>query len=537
MIKKLFTNQSKTITGAAIILGAASFVSRIIGILRDRIFTHLFGAGETLDAYYAAFRIPDFVYTLIIVGAISAGFIPIFTKLLEKDKKEAWRVTNSLINILGLCLLVTSAILFLFAPQIMNLLAPGFSASAKETAILLTRIMLINPAILGISSIVSGVIQSFKAFFIYSLAPIVYNLGIIIGAVFLVPIFGLKGLAIGVILGTVLNLLIQLPTLYHNGYKYEKVLDWKNKNVLLIWKLMIPRTLSLAVSQINLVIITALASTIEAGSIAVFNLANNIQYFPIGVFGISFAIAAFPTLAQFMAQGKKTEMTEHITTVIRQILFFIIPLSVIFLLLRSQIIRVVFGSGAFNWPDTIRTANTLAFFTLSLFAQALIPLLIRVYFVLQDTWTPFLSGLIGVFITILSSMYLKSYLGISGLAFGFSLGMIAQLVTLWVLLRHKLGTLHELKLLHFLYKTSLAAICMSVVLQYLKTPLANIVDMTRFWGIFTQGAVAGTAGVIIYFIICYILRVEEIIQVKQSFTTKFLKLKPTQAEVKNVNDT
>lgn len=528
MIKKLFSKQSKTITGAAILLGSASFVSRLIGIIRDRVFAHTFGAGSSLDAYYAAFRIPDLVYNLVIVGALSAGFIPIFTSLVQKNKAEAWRVTNSIINILGLFLIIICAILFIFTPQLMPFLVPGFEAKELELTTALTRIMFLSPIILGFSSIVSGVLQSFKSFLIYSLTPIVYNLGIIVGAIFLVPIMGINGLAVGVVFGAILHLGVQLPTLFQHGFQYKGILLWKNKYVKVIGKLMIPRTLSLATTQLNLLVITIFASTLGAGSIAVFNFANNIQHFPIGIVGISFAIAAFPTLAQLASEDKKDKMTEQLSQSIRQIIFFIIPLTIIFLLLRAQIVRIILGSGEFDWPDTIRTANTLAFFSFSLFAQALIPLLVRAFFAMHDTWTPFLVGLISSLVNIIAGLYLRNILGISGLALAFSIAMIVQLILLWLVLRGRLGTLQESKMVTSIQKMAGSALLMAIVIQSVKSPISNMVDMTRLWGIFIQGTIAGTLGMVVYGTICYALKLEEMIGFKESLQRKFIKLKNVQ---------
>lgn len=525
MITKFFSNQSKTITGAAIILGAASFVSRLIGIIRDRIFAHTFGAGSVLDSYYAAFRIPDLVYNLIIVGTLSAGFIPIFTELLNKDKKEAWRVTNSVINILGLSLVIICSILFIFTPQLMPYLVPGFSAENISTTVTLTRIMFLSPILLGISGIVSSVLQSFKSFFIYSITPIVYNIGIIIGAIFFVPTMGINGLAYGVIFGALLHLGIQIPDLLRHGFKYELIFDVKNTAVKKIGKLMIPRALGLATTQLNLLAITILASTVGAGGITVFNFANNIQQFPIGIIGVSFAIAAFPTLSQLVAEGKKEQLLELLSQAIRQVLFFMIPLTIIFLLLRAQIVRVILGSGQFDWKNTIDTANTLAFFALSFFAQALAPLLMRAFFALHDTWTPFIIGIIAAIINIILGSYLKNIIGVSGLALAFSISMAIQLALLWLTLRKKISNLQEGKMLQSLNKISFAALVMAIFVQFIKNPIANIVDMTRLWGILTQGVIAGICGLVIYCVICYLLKLDEIIQLRASLEKRFLKLK------------
>lgn len=531
MIKKVLNSTTKSITGAAIILGAASFLSRIIGLARDRIFAHYFGAGDILDAYYAGFRIPDLVYNLLIVGALSAGFIPVFMELLTKDKKQAWQVTNSILNILSLASLIVCAILFIFTPELMKFIVPGFGSEKLQTTILLTRIMFLSPILLGISSVVSGVLQSFKSFFIYSLTPIMYNIGIIIGALVLVPIFGIKGLAFGVILGALMHLLIQLPTFFKHGFKYKPIIMWKDKSVQTIAKLMIPRTLGLATTQLNLVAITAIASTLTIGSVAIFNFANNLQYFPIGIIGISFAVAAFPTLSGLIAEKRKEEMVSHLSHTIRQILFFIFPLTIIFLLLRAQIVRVVLGTGLFDWNATILTADTLAFFSLSLFAQCLIPLLARGFYAIQDTWTPFLTSFAALFATIAFALYYKDMLGVPGIALAFSIACILQMSLLWIVLRQKLGTLEESKIIVSALKISVAAIVMALVVQLLKTPLSLIVNMQKFWGVLTQGFVAGIAGLIVYAGICYILKLEEMLEFGKSFKRRWLKLWNYQGEV------
>ncbi|PIR03027.1 MAG: murein biosynthesis integral membrane protein MurJ [Candidatus Magasanikbacteria bacterium CG11_big_fil_rev_8_21_14_0_20_43_7] len=530
MIKRLLHNQT-SITGAAIILGAASFLSRIIGILRDRIFAHQFGAGSTLDAYYAAFRIPDLVYNLLIVGALSAGFIPVFLELKEKNQTNAWHVTNTVLNMLAIGSLVVCAVLFLFTPFLTHIIVPGFSGEQKDLTIMLARIMFVSPILLGISSLISGVLQSFKAFFIYSLTPIMYNMGIIIGAIFFVPWIGVKGLAYGVILGAVLHLLIQLPMLFKLGFRYRPVLDVRDTSVKRIWKMMIPRTLSLATFQINLLVITMLASTLGNGSITIFNFANNLQYFPVGIIGISFAIAAFPTLSELIAQKKQSLMVDELIRTSRQILFYIIPLSVIFLLLRAQIVRTVFGSGAFDWDATILTADTLALFSLSLFAQALIPLLARGFYALKDTWTPFLIGISGTLVNIMTAIYLKDLYGVRGLALAFSIASVFQLMLLWISLRHKVGPMKEHSFLLFLGKISFSASLMALVVQSLKEPISHIVDMTRLWGIFSQGLIAGLAGIVVYICMSWLFSVEEISLLKQSFTKRWLKLSSVEATV------
>lgn len=480
-----------------------------MGILRDRIFAHNFGASDVLDTYYAAFHIPDLIYNLLIVGAIAAGFIPVFTELLVKNKEEAWKVASGIITILGTVLLAASAIIFVFAPDIIKILVPGFNPEKIEQTATLTRIMLASPFLLGVSSILGSMLQSFKSFLVYSITPIMYNLGIIFGATMLVPHFGANGLAYGVVIGAVLHLIIQIPALLHYNFRFRPTFNWKNTHVRKIIYLVVPRTLGLAASQINLVVTTMIASTIGSGSISVFNFANNLQYFPIGIVGVSFAVAAFPTLSSLKAQGKDQELKNTFASTTKQILFLIIPFTILFIMLRAQIVRVLLGTGAFDWEATILTANTLAFFSFSLFAQSLVLLVVRIFYVYHDTITPFLVSILAAMINIGASILLKSHYGVIGLAMGYSIAAIAQFSILWLLLRYKIGSLQELSILTMLYKISIAVSVMAVVVQSLKKPLSLMVDMTRFWGIFTQGVVVATVGFIVYGLVCRLLNVEE----------------------------
>ena len=293
MIKKLLNNQSKTIAAAAFVLGAASLVSRLLGLVRDRILAGSFGAGSELDIYYAAFRVPDLVYSLVVLGAISAGFIPVFVGYLQKNKEKAWYLANGLLNLMALSLIVVCFVLIILAPWLVKLVAPGFSEDNLSLTIQLTRIMFLSPFFLGLSAVFGGILQSFRRFLIYSLGPVMYNLGIIFGALVLVERFGLVGLAYGVSLGAFLHMLIQVPSAYSSGFRWRPVFDLKFAGLRRVLKLMPPRILNTALNQIIFWLMTVFASFLAVGSIAVYNFAYNIWSFPLGIFGLSFVVATF----------------------------------------------------------------------------------------------------------------------------------------------------------------------------------------------------------------------------------------------------
>ena len=531
MIKKLFQGQINNITIAASLVAVSSLISRFLGIFRDRILAGEFGAGDILDVYYAAFRVPDLIFNLLVLGALSAGFIPVFTSLLRnplakvkswaggEKNKEAWDLVNDIFNILLIGLFIFCGLGIIFAPILTKLIAPGFNSEMQAMTSSLTRIMFLSPLLLGISSVLGGVLQSFKRFFIYSLAPIMYNIGIIVGALYLVPLWGIYGLAWGVVLGAALHMLVQLPIAIRLGFRYRLKINFKNSRIRKIGAMMIPRTMSLAISQINLVVITAIASTLAVGSLAIFNFANNFQSFPIGVFGISFAIAAFPAMSAVAFNKKK--LVNNFSSTLRQILFFIVPATVLLITLRAQIIRVVLGTGNFNWEDTILTMNTLGFFSISLFAQACLPLLIRVFYARHNSLTPFFIGLVSAMANVILSLWLSRSYGVAGLALGFSIASIFNFILLWLALHIEIGNLDELRILNSTIKFSAAAVLAGIAVQSVKLLVWPYIDMTRTWGVFTQGFLAGLSGILVYAIICSLLRSEEFIAIWSPIKCRF----------------
>lgn len=506
-------------------ISLTTLLSRIIGLLRDRTFAHYYSTSAVMDSYYAAFRIPDLIFNLLIAGALTAGFIPVFTRLFYQsdDKSEAWKLVNNILNIVSAIL---SALIFfgiVFAPILVRIVAPGFSGEQLDLVTRFTRIMLFSPLLLGISMVLGGVLQSLRQFVLYSAAPVFYNLGIIIGAIFITKWFGNDGLAIGVVLGALFHLIIVSFGARRNNFKWKWYVDLKDKNTRMIGKLMIPRTMGLAMTQINTVIITALASLLPLGSVTIFNYANNLQAVPAGLIGIPFALAVFPVLSQKAFKNDKKEFSDQISTTARQVLFLIVPLSVILLLLRAQIVRVILGSGQFNWSDTIHTANALAFFSLGIFAQCVIPLLARSFYALNNTKTPFLIGIISEIISIVSALLLMRPLGVSGLALASSIGAFSNLIMLGFWLHKEVGNIFDYQFFILLFKISIAGIFMGVFVQIAKYPLANVFDLNYFWGVLNQGLFAGILGLLIYGLVCWVLRVEEMFLFQSSLRRKWLR--------------
>ncbi|MCD6360717.1 MAG: murein biosynthesis integral membrane protein MurJ [Armatimonadetes bacterium] len=531
MSKHFFNKLKNTVTGGAIIIAFFSILSRLLGLLRDRLLASTFGAGDVLDCYYAAFKLPDVIFNTFIVGALSVSFIPVFLQYWKKNKKEAWEISSSILNIVLVFLFVLGAVFFIFASKLIpTVITPGFTPEKQELTIRLTRIMMVGILFLGASNVASSILNSFKKFLAFGLASVMYNLGIIFGILLLVPVLGPNGLAFGVVVGTVLHFFIQIPDLLKVGYKWKGVLRFRHPAVKKIGLLMLPRMFGLAVNQINQLVIVIIASTLASGSLAIFNLANNLQHVPIGVFGISLAIASFPYLSESVSEKNFKKFTVHFSVTFRRILFLIIPVAVLMILLRAQIVRIVLGAGVFGWEDTILTFRALGFFAFSLFAHALIPLMARCFYALQDTKTPVLISIFSLSINIVGGIFLGRYIGAPGLALAFSIAILVNAILLFVFLKIKVGWLDERKIVKSLAKISFVSIIMAMIVQLTKHFLGNLVNMQTFWGILIQFSGSATAGIIIYILLSFAFKCEEVEIIRRKLFT-FINNKKTKTPI------
>lgn len=498
---------------AAALVALSSLVSRVLGLLRDRLLASTFGAGPVLDAYFAAYRIPDLLFNLLILGTLSAAFLPVFTATLARGtegRKEAFRVAESLFTVTIILLAGCALFLFVFVPSVVRILAPGFDPGRIEHTVQLSRIMLLQPILLGASSILGGVLTSFGRFFSYAAAPVLYNVGIILGVLLFVPSLGVSGLAWGVVLGALLHLLIQAPGAWRLGFRFRPIVAWSSEGLWQIGRLMGPRLVGLLAVQAGALIVTVLGSLLAAGSIAVFSFAENLQAVPIGLVGISFAVAAFPELSVAAARNAVRTFLGTLIRSMRLVLFFILPLSVGMLLLRAQIVRVVLGTGAFDWEDTVLTLNVLGILVLSVFAQSLTPLLARAFFSLQDTRTPMVAGLVAILVNVVSAFFLGRRFGVEGLAMAFTISAIVNFLILLTMIHARLGGLHDRELLMAVVRIGIAALLAGIAIQLLKRPIAAVVDMQKLWGILTQLLGTASGGALTYLLASRFLGIEEL---------------------------
>lgn len=522
----LLTKLNNSITGGAIIIAVFSILAKLLGLLRDRLLAANFGAGDILDAYYAAFKLPDLIFNTLVLGALSVAFVPVFINLINKkqpDKNsqfDQWQLTNAVINIVFIVLGCLALVLLILADQAVPLITPGFKGEKLELTIMMTRVMMLSILFFGVSNVLSGVLQARRRFTMFALAPVMYNLGIILGIVWLVEKLGPIGLAWGVVLGALLHMLIQLPAVLKLGFHWRPVLALKNKHIRQIGRLMLPRTFGLVGNQVNQLVITIIASTLISGSLAVFNLAFNLQSVPIGIFAVSLAVSAFPLMSESYSRNDLTMFLHGFSATIRKILFLVIPTSFFMIALRAQIVRLVLGAGKFDWHDTVMTAQALGIFALSLFAQGMIPLLARAFYAFQNTKIPVLISLISIIVNIVGSIILAPRWGILGLVAAFSAANILQIILLLIVLHYKIGHLDEKRIALTLFKVVVATLGALIPLQIAKYMIGNTVDMRTYVGVLSQFIGAGLIGLIAYLLIVWILGVEEIKLIK----TKFKKL-------------
>ena len=511
-------------TRATLILIIASVGSNILGMIRNHFFAEKIPT-SVLASYYAAFRIPDLLFNLVVLGVLSSIFIPVFMDhLTNKDKKSAWQFTNYLVNLTIISLSVVSAVLFFLMPYLVNLITPGFSEASKNLTTQLAQIMLLSPILFGLSSIAGSILNSFKKFFVYALAPIFYNLGIIFGTIFLTPYFGVFGLAYGVLIGAALHFLIQLPQVLKLGFRYKPIISLKDRSIRQILRLAPPRIGGLLANQANLFIATIIGSIIGGGSIAYLNLANDMQTFVSVVFGISFATAVFPILTEKASLGRTEDFIKEFSISFRQILFFTVPASIGLILLRGQITRLILGYGFFKIIDTKLTAAVLGAFALSLFAQATIPLLVRAFYGLKDTKTPFYAASFSVLVNLFGSLTLPKFFSqyaidpernitfaVVGLAVSFTIASFVNMVYLLFALHKRLETLQDKEIVGSLSKVIVASAIMAVGVQYLKYLISPVIDPKHpVLGFTAQVLVVVFLGAVIYFLVTHLLGSDEI---------------------------
>jgi len=458
---------------AALVIGAY-VLSRVLGLGREIIIGREFGTARELDAYLAAFRIPDLIFQLIAGGALGSAFIPTFTTYLARSREEeAWRLASSIMNLVLAVLSACAVLAAVLAPWLVRAMTPGFSAEEQALTVQLMRVMLVSPIVFGLSGVVMGILNSYQHFLVPALAPAVYNLCIIGGAALLAPRIGVFGLAAGVVVGAFMHLGLQLPQLVRLGASYRPTIDFSHPGVREVGHLMLPRVLGLATVQVNFLVNTFLASRLMAGSLAALNYAWLLMLLPQGIFAMGIATAAFPTFSDLAAKGRREELRSTLSETLRLVLFLSIPSAVALLILREPLVRLLLERGRFDPSSTQAVAWALQFYALGLVAHSALEILTRGFYSLHDTRTPVAIGVGAMVLNIIFSLALIQPLRHGGLALANSLATIVEAVLLLLILRGRLGGLENGALARSAAKTGLAAGAMGVVILWFATWTAS----------------------------------------------------------------
>jgi len=405
---RFLSSEVRGLHAAVYVLAIAAILSSLLALIRDRMLAQAFGASATLDIYYAAFRIPDIVFVA------AAGLVSVYMlipELARRDLAAQRAYIDTIAAGFSIFIVALSAVMALLAPVILALFFPEFVESGNLSHVVaMTRIMLLQPILLGLSNVLAAITQTRHRYALYALSPLFYNLGIIIGVTVLYPLFGLMGLAWGVVLGAFLHAAIQLPSAFADGFFRSLPLLRERGAIFHTASLSLPRSLALSMNQVAFFGLAALAALLPSGSLAVFMFAYNLQSVPLAIIGASYSVAAFPTLAAALSRGERDAFIAHVATAARYVLFWSLPASALILVLRAHIVRVILGSGAFDWTDTRLTAALFALFSLSLAAQGLVLLLVRGYYAAGKTFTPLLVAFSTAALTIVLGVFAMSAL-------------------------------------------------------------------------------------------------------------------------------
>lgn len=545
---------------AAFLIGGLALFSQILAIARDRLFASTFGASSSIDIYYAAFRIPDLLYVSIASFVSVTVLIPFLMDRLSAGTPEgdasARKFLNEVFSIFFFGITAASVAVFAALPYIAEYVVPGFSEAELAAFVEVSRILLLSPILIGISNLVGSITQAFKHFFVYALSPVLYNLGIILGIVFLYPRMGLEGLAFGVILGAFMHLAIQVPTLVRKGFlpRVTFRIAWSDVRRLVLVSL--PRTLTLSFNQVALLVLVGIASTLGEGAVSVFNFSYNLQSVPLVLIGVSYSVAAFPGLIAAFSKGDRAAFSDEIRAVARIIIFWSVPVTFLFIVLRAQIVRTILGSGAFSWSDTKLTAAMLALFAVSIVAQSLILLLIRGYYAMGNTWKPLLANVAAFAVTVVTPFALLSliearpgfaeflevlfrvedvhYAEVLVLPLSFTLGMIVNAVLLLMLFEREVVQGLTRALSRTFFETVSASFFMAFAAYQFLSAFGSIFDINTFWGIFLQGLFAGIFGVAVGILFLMLMRNEELSAIIASLKKRFWRsavIAPEQGEL------
>src|SRR3989344_4241094 len=542
---RLLHREVNGIHEAAYLLGFFALLSQLLGLIRDRLLAHTFGASETLDIYYAAFRVPDFIFVTIASLVSVSVLIPLLVPHLEKGGEEARRFMSQIFSVFFLCIILASIVAFVAMPYLLPVLFAAYKGTADMgTLIMLSRILLLSPFFLGLSNLFGSITQASNRFFLYAISPLLYNCGIIIGILFFLPRWGLSGLVWGVVLGALLHFLIQIPYVVERGLfpRFTRVIQTRDVKTVVF--LSLPRTITMSAQELSKLVLISLASLLVGGSISIFTLAHNLQSVPLSVIGVSYSLAVFPTMARLFSKGDTKQFLEKMIVSVRHVIFLSLPVMMLIIVLRAHIVRTILGSGNFNWEDTRLTAAALAIFSLSLIPQTLVVLFVRAYYSSGRTRKPLLINIISSAVTIvLGFVFLKLFFTMPSLLNGiervFKVQDIPGSVVLALPLAFSVGVWLN-AIIHWWYfekefpgfsrairrtawQSFSSSVVMAIVAYGMLSMLGLYFPVNTFIGIFMHGFIAGVVGIFIGSIILFFYKSTELHDLMATFRKKIWK--------------
>lgn len=528
----IFQSQAKwlersqtTILSAALIITFANILSSVAGLVRERLLISYFfdtlESRQALEAFQIAFQLPDTLFQLMVLGAVTASFIPIFSQLRKKSEQEAYAMSNVVMSWILLGFIIASSLLFLFSYPL-NAWRTGhqFTAQQLQIASQLTRLFLVAQLFFAFSNFLSGMLQAQRRFVIPALAPIIYNLGIILGVIFLTASFGIYAAGIGVLIGAICHMLIQLPFAYRLGFRFRPSLNWRLPGVMKLFKLMPPRIATYAVNEVQTLSLAFFATTMGNLSFLMIRLAMRLMILPIRLFGVPIGQASLAFLAAETSEADLARFRSLLIQSLNQVSFVTLPAAILLLILRVPVVRLVFGSSNLPWENTVATGKVLAILALSISAQALVQILVRAFHALNDTKTPFYVTIITIIVYLLGCsffVFLTPY-GFLGIAFMITLTAFLEFGTSLILLHGKIGSLLGREFYRPQLKMLTATFLMAIFLYLPFRVLDELIfETSRTIELLALTLVTSTIGMLAYLFFASLLEIHELRIFSQAF--------------------
>jgi len=525
--------KQNSILSAAFIITAANIFSSLLGLLRERVLIKLFfntlASQQAYEAFQVAFQIPDMLFHLIVLGALSAAFIPLFTELKKKNSAKAFEFTSIVMNLVLLIFSFFSIIAFIFAkPITMARTGAEFTPEQVAIAVNLTRVMLFAQFFFAISNFLTGILQAYQRFIVPALAPLIYNLGIMLTSIFLAKYFGIYAAGLGVVVGAAFHMLIQLPLIRKTGFRWRPIFDWRFIGVKKLFKMMPPRLMTVGVTELQNLAMGFFATSIGDLSFVIVNLARRLMTLPIRFFGIPISQASFPFLSEESAELNRKKFNQLLLQSLNQISFLSMPASILLLILRVPAVRLVFGTANFPWQTTLITGRLVSIIAISITAQAMVQLLIRSFYALKDTKSPFMVTSITVIIYLISNalgIYVFKW-GVYSLGAAILLAAFIELFFMLVLLQKKLKCFSFKDFLLPQLKMLLASFFMAIFLYLPFKILDEVVfDTTRTIDLLALTVSTSTIAILVYLYFSILFDIKEL-DYFNSLIAKFGKWKP-----------